>query len=49
MWRLLKLIFYVVVLATLALVGYAYVGPILDPAFMPSQETVTVPVELDFD
>lgn len=48
MWRLLKLIFYTAFLAALGLVAYAYIGPILDPAFIPPQKTVTVPVELDF-
>ena len=48
MWRLIKLLFFTVILAAGGLVAYAYIGPILDPAFVPPQETVTVPVDLDF-
>ncbi|MEM9436401.1 MAG: hypothetical protein AAGA15_05115 [Pseudomonadota bacterium] len=47
MGRLLKLIIYMIVLAGIGLVAYAYVGPIVGVDFMPPRETVTVPVELD--
>ena len=49
MWRLIKLLLYLVVLAGLGLVGYAYLGPILGADFMPARETVTMPVELDLE
>lgn len=48
MWRLIKFIFVLAILAALALVAYAYVGPLFFPADFaaPSQE-VTRPVTLD--
>lgn len=47
MWRLIKAIFYLIVLAGIALVAYAYAGPIFFPAdFLPPTTEVTVPVEL---
>ncbi|MEL6608350.1 MAG: hypothetical protein AAFO58_01780 [Pseudomonadota bacterium] len=48
MWRMLKFLFSLAVLAGLGLIGYAYLGPILGADFSPPQQTVTVPVELDF-
>ncbi len=42
MGRLIKYLFYLIILAGLGLVGYAYLGDL-----SPSQEDVTTPVELD--
>jgi len=50
MWRLLKAILFLVVLAAAALVAYAYVGPIFFPAdFVPPSQTITLPVTLEAD
>ena len=49
MWRLIKILFFLVILAGVGLVAYAYVGPFLGVDFMPPRETVTVPVEIDID
>ncbi len=48
MWRLIKAVLFLVVLAAVGLVVYAYVGPVFFPADFaaPSQE-VTSPVTLD--
>lgn len=50
MWRLIKVILFLIVLAAVGLVAYAYVGPVFFPADFaaPSQE-VTTPVTLDTD
>ncbi|MEM9854768.1 MAG: hypothetical protein AAF841_09990 [Pseudomonadota bacterium] len=49
MWRIIKLLIYATILAAFGLVAYAYVGPFLGADFIPPQETVTIPVELDLD
>jgi len=50
MWRLIKFLLFLVVLAALALIAYAYVGPIFFPAdFAAPVEEVTKPVTLDVD
>lgn len=49
MWRLLKFIIYLAVLATISFIGYAYIGPLFGADFVPAQETVTVPLDLDLD
>lgn len=48
MWRLIKLLLFLAVLAAAGLVAYAYIGPVFFPADFaaPSQE-VTRPVTLD--
>lgn len=48
LWRLIKILFYLIVLSAIALVAYAYVGPIFFPADFaaPSQTTVT-PITLE--
>ena len=48
MWRLIKALLFLIILAGVGLVGYAYVGPLFFPADFaaPSQE-VTQPVTLD--
>lgn len=48
MWRLIKAVFYVVVLCAVALVAYAYLGPMFFPSdFAAPAEEVTRPVTLD--
>lgn len=47
MWRLIKLLFWLVLLAAVALVAYAYVGPVFFPDdFAPPERQVTEPVTL---
>ncbi len=50
MWRLIKAIFFLGLLAAVALVAYAYVGPVFFPADFaaPSVEN-RVPVVLETD
>jgi len=48
LWRLIKALFFLVVLGGIGLVGYAYLGPIFVPAdFDPPQEEVVKPVDLE--
>lgn len=48
MWRLIKLLLVLVVLAGIALVAYAYIGPLVLPGdFAPPLREVTQPVALD--
>jgi hypothetical protein len=48
MWRLIKAIFFLTLLAGVGLIAYAYTGPTFFPAdFAPPVETITQPVELD--
>ncbi len=49
MGRLIKYLFFLVVLAGIALVAYAYVGPFLGADFSPPQEEVRQPVILNAD
>lgn len=42
MWRLIKILFVLLVLAGLGLVGYAYIADLT-----PEQETVSEPIMLD--
>lgn len=50
MWRLIKVLLILAVLAGIALVAYAYVGPWLFPAdFEPPVREVTQPVDLDLN
>jgi hypothetical protein len=50
MWRLIKAVLVLVVLAALALVAYAYVGPIFFAEdFAPPVEEVTKPVTLEVE
>jgi len=47
MWRLIKFLFVLLVLALIAFVGYAYLGPVFMPAdFAPPVEEITKPVTL---
>ena len=50
MWRIIKGLLFLGLLAVLTFIGYAYVGPVLFPSDFaaPSQE-VTVPVTLDME
>ena len=48
MWRMTKAIFFLIVLAGLALIAYAYLGPLVFPGdFTPPNTQVTQPVTLD--
>jgi hypothetical protein len=49
MGRLLKYLFILIVLAGIALAGYAYVGPFLGADFSPPQEERREPVILNAD
>ena len=47
MWRLIKFLFVVVVVAALAFVAFAYLGPIFTPDdFAPPAQQVVKPVTL---
>lgn len=47
MWRIVRWLIYLAILAGLALIAYAYVGPVVFPAdFAPEQEEIRVPVTL---
>lgn len=48
MWRLIKVLIFLIFIAVVGLVAFAYVGPIFFPADFaaPSQE-ITTPVDLD--
>lgn len=47
MGRLIKWLFYLLILAGVALVAYAYVGPFFGADFNPPQTERRLPVELD--
>lgn len=50
MWRLFKILLVLIVLAGLALVAYAYVGPIVFPAdFAAPSQQISKPVTLEVD
>ena len=50
MWRLIKLLLILGVLAGIALVAYAYVGPLVLPGdFEPPLREVSEPVDLDLN
>jgi hypothetical protein len=50
LWRLIKAVLILVLLAGIALVGYAYVGPVFFPLdFAAPSVEVTVPVTLDLE
>jgi predicted small lipoprotein YifL len=50
MWRLIKVLLVLAILAGVALVAYAYVGPFLFPDdFTAPVREVTKPVDLDLD
>jgi hypothetical protein len=48
MWRLVKAVFFLSLLAAVALVAYAYVGPIFFPDdFAPPSQEIKLPVILE--
>lgn len=47
MGRLIKYLFYLLVLGGIALVGYAYLGPFFGADFSPPASEVRTPVTLD--
>lgn len=47
MGRLIKWLFYLLVLCAIALVAYAYIGPYFGADFSPPQSEIHLPVELD--
>ncbi|SHI29798.1 hypothetical protein [Wenxinia saemankumensis] len=50
MWRAIKLIFWLVVLAAIALLAYAYIGPVFFPGdFEPPLREMRQPVTLGQD
>jgi predicted small lipoprotein YifL len=50
MWRLIKVLLVLAVLAGIALVAYAYVGPFVMPDdFQAPVRDVTQPVDLDIE
>lgn len=49
MARLIKYLFYIVILAAIGLVGYAYVGPWFGADFSAPTEEVRKPVLLNAD
>jgi hypothetical protein len=49
-WRLVKLLLGLAVVAGIALVGYAYIGPVFFPQdFAAPTQEVTLPVTLDLE
>lgn len=50
LWKLIKLLVILAILGALALVAYAYIGPIFMPDdFDPPQVDIRLPVTLDTD
>lgn len=47
MGRIIKWLFYLLVLAAIVLVAYAYVGPFFGADFTPPQTEIRVPVDLN--
>lgn len=47
MLRILKWLFYLVVLGAIGLIAYAYIGPFFGADFSPPQTEIRQPVELD--
>lgn len=47
MGRLIKFLFYLVILAGIALIGYAYLGPFFGVDFSAPQTEIRQPVVLD--
>lgn len=48
LWRLIKLLLVLIILGGIALIVYAYAGPIFFPGdFAAPSETITVPYTLD--
>ncbi len=50
MWRLIKVLLVLAILAGLALVAYAYLGPILfSEDFAPPARQMTIPIDLELE
>ncbi|MBS1303663.1 hypothetical protein [Loktanella sp. SALINAS62] len=50
MWRLIKVLFYLAILAGLALIAYAYIGPLVFPDDFAAPSTqIMQPITLDTD
>ncbi|MFV0515567.1 MAG: hypothetical protein ACK5MY_18290 [Jhaorihella sp.] len=49
MGRLIKYLFYLIILAAIGLVGYAYVGPWFGADFSPPETEIREPVTLHAD
>lgn len=49
MGRLIKYLFYLLVLAGIGLVGYAYIGPFVGADFSPPTVEIRAPVTLDVE
>ncbi|PUB19261.1 hypothetical protein DFP92_101856 [Yoonia sediminilitoris] len=48
MWRLTKVLIYLLLIATLGFIAYAYIGPVFFPAdFAAPTQEVTSPVTLE--
>ena len=48
LWRLIKLVLVLLVLAALGLIAFAYVGPVFMPGdFDPHQEEIRIPLTLE--
>lgn len=49
MFRLIKWLFYLAILAFIALVGYAYIGPFFGADFSPPSNEIRQEIILDVD
>ena len=49
MWRILKWLIYLIILAAIGLVAYAYLGPFFGVDFSPIQSEIREPVILHAD
>ena len=47
MGRLIKWLFYLLILGLLVLIAYVYIGPYFGADFGPAQDEIRVPVQLD--
>lgn len=47
MWRIIKWLFYLAILAAIALVAYAYLGPFFGADFSPPAQEIRETIELD--
>ena len=49
MWRVVKLLIFLIILAAIGLVAFAYLGPLLGADFTAPQSTKSIPVEFSLD
>jgi len=47
MWRIIKWLIYLAVLAAIALIAYAYIGPFFGADFTAPQQEIRIPVMLE--